>query len=305
MNITGLHHVTALAGNPQRNLHFYTEVLGLHLVKRTINFDDPGSYHFYFGDHTGTPGSILTFFPYPEARRGVRGTGEVAATAFTIPQGSEKHWRQHLTASGVAVGEPETRFGDPLLRFTDPDGLPLELVAAGAAERHPYAIQGLHSVAAALADATPTARLLTEVFGYTLTQHTEGRQRYTAPGAAPVGKHLDLLTHPSPRGSRAGAGTVHHIAFRVADAPAQAAWRAKLTALGFAVSPVRDRTYFESIYFREPGGVLFELATDGPGFAVDESAATLGHRLCLPAWLEPQRPQVEALLPELPTPATV
>jgi glyoxalase family protein len=303
MNITGLHHVTAMASDAQRNLDFYAGTLGMRLVKRTVNFDDPGSYHFYFGDATGTPGSILTFFPWPNAYPGVRGTGEVGTTALQIPAGSTEHWQERLRAAGVNA-ETTQRFGDEVLRFADPDEMQLELVAT-AEPSTDHAIRGLHSVAPVVRESAPTAHLLTELFGYRLAGEDDGRARYVAPGDTTLGKAIDLVVAPSVRRGSLGAGSVHHIAFRVPNAAEQRAWREKLVSLGYQVSPVMDRTYFESIYFREPGGVLFEIATDAPGFAIDEAPAELGQQLQLPRWMERARPQIEASLPEIQLPLTV
>lgn len=304
MKITGLHHVTAIASDPQRNLDFYAGVLGLRLVKRTINFDDPGSYHLYYGDAVGAPGSILTFFPWSGAYRGTRGTGEVEATAFAIPAGSTGHWLERLREHGVSASSAPARFGDEVTRFTDSDGMLLELIASAEADSDP-AIRGLHSVSASLEDRSGTARLLTDVFGYQLTGDSESRARYTAPGTSGLGQAIDLIAAPAARRGRSGAGSVHHIAFRVADAAEQLQWRGKLVGLGYHVSPVMDRTYFESIYFREPGGILFEIATDPPGFAIDEPVEELGQHLRLPSWLESARPQIEAKLPTINLPVTV
>jgi glyoxalase family protein len=303
--IVGLHHVTAIASNPQRNLDFYTQVLGLRFVKRTINFDDPGSYHFYFGDDAGSPGTILTFFPWPGATRGSHGVGETSATAFSVAAGSLDFWEKHLAANGVPAERTGRRFDEDVLSFADPDGMRLEIVAhADAAEVTPsrfaeipaeYAIRGFFGVTLKLADAEGTARVLT-VMGFAKVAEDGERTRFSAPGAA-LGNHIDLFVQKHPIYGRMGAGSVHHIAFRAADDAAQLAWKELLTAEGLAVTPVQDRTYFHSIYFREPGGVLFEIATDAPGFAFDEPVETLGEGLKLPEWLEAERAKVEKRLP--------
>jgi glyoxalase family protein len=283
--LTGLHHVTAVAGDPRRNVDFYTRVLGLRLIKRTVNFDDPSTYHLYYGDSVGTPGSVLTFFPWAGVRRGRPGTGQAYATAFSVPAGSLPFWTARLLAHGVTPAAPVTRFGDEVLAFTDPDGLILEVVATSAhdsrsAHAHPaipaaHGIRGFHSVTLAVIDATRTAALLIEPMGHRLVGTEAGRTRYTVTDGGP-GSTLDLLVDSSlPRGIP-GAGTVHHIAFRTPDDSTQAAARMILTDLNHHVSPVMDRNYFHSIYFREPEGVLFEIATDNPGFTVDEPLATLG-----------------------------
>jgi catechol 2,3-dioxygenase-like lactoylglutathione lyase family enzyme len=306
MNISGLHHVTAIASDPQLNLDFYVGLLGLRLVKRTINFDDPGTYHFYFGDGPGTPGTILTFFPWPGARRGHRGTGEVEATAFAIPADSSGYWLERLKNHGVYVEATAVRFGETVLRFADPDGMSLELIAtAPSSEVQPWgnatvpvehALRGFHSVSAALEGYERTARLLTEVFGYTLAQESGNRFRFAAAGSTSAGKLIDLLCMPDGRHAGGGAGSVHHIAFRAKDDAEQRAWREKIVALGYNVSPVMDRTYFHSIYFREPGGILFEIATDPPGFTFDEKLEELGNNLRLPSWMESARAQIEDIL---------
>jgi glyoxalase family protein len=304
-----LHHVTAIASDPQRNLDFYLGLLGLRLVKRTINFDDPGSYHFYFADTRGTPGTILTFFPWPGARRGQRGSGEIAATAFTVPPESMDYWRQRFKRHQVAVVQGPERFGETLLRFADPDGMPLELIASvPSAEVQPWAdatvppehaLRGFHSVSIALEGYERTARLLTETFGYELAHQAGNRFRFSAPGAAGAGKFIDLLCLPDGRRAYGGAGSVHHIAFRAKDDLEQLAWREEIASLGYNVSPVMDRTYFHSIYFREPGGILFEIATDPPGFTADETLEELGQNLQLPAWMEESRAEIEPLLPPI------
>jgi glyoxalase family protein len=307
--IHGLHHVTAIASDPQRNLDFYIGLLGLRLVKRTINFDDPGTYHFYFGDAVGTPGTILTFFPWPAARRGSRGAGEVETTAFAIPTGSVSYWLDRLREHHVAAERLPERFGEEVIRLVDTDGMGLELIAAqssgevtpGIAGAVPteHAILGIHSVSAAVGSHQETATLLTETFGYRLVQEMGNRFRFAAPGGGGAGKLIDLIRRPEIPPGRLGAGSVHHIAFRVSDQTQQNAWRAKILDLGCDVSPVLDRVYFRSIYFREPGGVLFEIATDPPGFATDEDVDRLGSHLCLPPWMEESRLEIERILPPI------
>lgn len=310
--ISGLHHVTAIASDPQRNLDFYVGTLGLRLVKRTINFDDPGTYHFYFGDAVGTPGTILTFFPWPGARPGTRGSGEVAATAFSIPADSVPFWLERLKEQRVLAERAPERFGEEVIRLRDPDGMPLELVASRADspvetwERATvtteHALRGFHGVTAALEGYERTARILTDVFGYRLIGEHGNRFRFQADSEARVGNTLDLLCIPDGRRATGGAGSVHHIAFRAKDDAEQLHWREKIVNLGLNVSPVMDRTYFHSIYFREPGGILFEIATDAPGFAVDEPSAELGEVLRLPTWLEATRSKIESLLPPITLP---
>jgi glyoxalase family protein len=308
LNLPGLHHVTAVAGDPQRNADFYTRVLGLRLVKRTVNFDDPSTYHLYYGNSVGTPGSILTFFPWSGLKRGRPGNGQVYATAFSVAKESLRFWAARLLAHGVVPADPVARFGDEVLRFADPDGLILELIATAEPDARPFhphpeipaahAIRGFHGVTIAVIDAARTQTLLTSTMGYRVAAADDGRTRLTAGGSDP-GTYVDLLVDSSiPRGLP-GAGTVHHLAFRIPDDIAQAQAREALLALGYHVSPVMDRNYFHSIYYREPEGVLFEIATDPPGFTVDESAETLGRALKLPAQYEAHRTEIEAALPSL------
>jgi len=298
--IVGLHHVTAIASDPQRNLDFYTQVLGLRFVKRTINFDDPGTYHFYFGDDTGKPGTILTFFPWPHARKGQMGAGEVIATAFSIPVGSRLFWIERLKANGVNVQE-HTRFGSEVISFSDPDGMIIELVEQkeanpGAAPRYAdvlasKAIQGFHGVTLLERSLENTEELLS-IMGLKKISEEENFVRFAPEGNA-LGRFIDIKLDSAARRGSMGAGTVHHIAFRNTDDAAQADWRRTL-ARYLSVTPVQDRTYFHSIYFREPGGVLFEMATDNPGFLIDEPAESLGEELRIPEWYEPNRRAIEA-----------
>lgn len=308
MKLLGLHHITAIAADPKTNLDFYTRVLGLRFVKKSVNQDDPGTYHLYYGDNVGSPGTALTFFPWQGLRRGRPGTGQAYATAFSIPAASLAYWQQRLAALKVATEPVAHRFGDQVLAFADPDGMRLELVATAEADtRAPapssdvpaeHGIRGFHSSTLALTDARPTAALLTRVMGYRLLAEEPHRARYTVASGGP-GSYVDLLTDPKlPRGLN-GAGTVHHIAFRVADDAEHVAAHDQLVDAGAHVSPVIDRAYFKSIYYREPAGVLFEIATDQPGFAIDESVETLGTKLSLPPRLEPHRAEIEAALPKL------
>jgi glyoxalase family protein len=310
--ITGLHHVTAIATDPQRNLDFYVGLLGLRLVKRTVNFDDPGTYHFYFGDAHGTPGTILTFFAWAGARRGIRGTGQIEATAFVIAPESVGYWLEHLKTHHVSAEQAPARFGEEVIRFTDPDGMLLELITSPPeAKIKPWAestisaehsIRGFHSVSAALEGYERTAKLLTETLGYQLLDEMGNRFRFAAPGEAGPGRTIDLLCMPDSQPGRVAAGSVHHIAFRARDDREQLQWREHLVERGYNVSPVMDRTYFHSIYFREPGGILFEIATDPPGFTVDEAVEELGSKLRLPPWLERVRAQIEKILPPITVP---
>ena len=307
--IAGIHHVTAIATDPRRNLDFYSRVLGLRLVKRTVNFDDPGTYHLYFGDELGRPGTVLTFFPWPLARRGSRGAGQATATAFSVPQGSLGFWHERLRRQGVAVEEPAERFdGEEGFALLDPDGLKLELVAHEGADERPgwdrgpvppeHTIRGFHSVTLSEQGYEATAELLTQVLGFRLVAEEGSRFRFQAGDGGP-GTLLDVHCVPSATPGRVAAGSVHHVAWRVADEGAQTTWRERLAARGLNVTPVLDRQYFRSIYFPEPGGVLFEIATDRPGFTLDESPDALGEALKLPPWLEPRRAEIEEALPEL------
>ena len=303
--ISGIHHITAIASDPQRTLDFYTRVLGLRLVKLTVNFDDPGTYHFYFGDPIGSPGTILTFFPWPHVQRGRIGTGQVTAIAFDIPAGSLDFWlaRLHDHAMHVAV---EDRFGDPVVRLEDPDGLPLELIGVAGAANRPiaashsiapeHALRGFHSATLSERDSAATERLLTAM-GFTRVAEAADRIRYQ--GSAPGASTVDILREPKRPGGELGAGIVHHIAFRTPTDAQQERWRRELAPHVRGMSPIMDRVYFHSIYFREPGGVLFEIATDPPGFATDEPVEHLGERLMLPPWLEPSRGELEPRLPRL------
>ena len=310
MHLLGLHHVTAMAGDPAANVAFYTRVLGLRLIKRTVNFDDPSTYHLYFGDSVGTPGSVLTFFYWAGQARGRIGAGQATATAWSIPAAAATFWRERLDAHRVAFSE-ETRLGDTVLAFADPDGLGLELVATHAADtrrphEHPeipaaFGLRGFHSVTLTHTDSARALSLLVERMGARELARDPGAGRIRlALGDGAPGALVDLLAVPAgPRGLP-GLGTVHHIAFRVADDEAELAARADWIAAGLSVSPQMDRNYFHSIYAREPGGVLFEIATDTPGFTVDEPHETLGSTLKLPAHYERHRAEITAALPPLP-----
>ena len=305
--IAGLHHVTAIASDPQRNLNFYTGVLGLRFVKRTINFDDPGTYHFYFGDDVGSPGTILTFFPWPHATRGSQGIGETCATAFSVPRASLEFWEKRLLGDGIPVEHTGERFAEDVLSFADPDGLRLEIVGhadAGQAKAPrtsdisaEHAIRGFFGVTLCEGGYERTVGVLNTMGFRKIGEHGT-RFRFAAEGNA-LGNHIDVLVQPQLTYGRMGAGSVHHIAFRAADDRAQLEWRKILAATSLDVTPVLDRVYFHSIYFREPGGVLFEIATDPPGFALDEPFESLGEALKLPPWLERQRSRVERMLPPI------
>lgn len=298
--ILGIHHVTAIAAAPQPNVDFYTSFLGMRLVKKTVNFDDPGTYHFYYGDRTGSPGSILTFFPWPGARRGYHGNGQVTVTSFAVPKGSLGRWEERARANGVSTDAIATRFDEEVLSLRDPDGLQLEL--AGSLEAGDGdAIGKIHSATISEDGYQRTAKLLTDTMGFRLTNEHGNRFRYEVAEGGP-GATVDVLCTPDLRRGSGGAGTVHHIAWRTPDDRQQFAWHRQLIDLQYNVSPVMDRQYFHSIYFREPGGVLFEIATDPPGFTVDEPLESLGTGLMLPPAYEKSRKQIELTLPEIKVP---
>ena len=305
--IPGIHHVTAIAGNPQQNIDFYSGFLGLRLVKLTVNFDDPASYHLYYGDQVGHPGTVLTFFAWPGGPEGRRGAGQVVTTSFDIPKASVDYWIDRLREHGVDFEGPIARFGRDSIAFSDPDGLRLELVAgtpgSGATpwEDSPvppeHATRGFHGVTIAERDSRDI-ELLLGTLGLRLRGEEEGSVRYETASDA-VGRVVDVLASTENRKGRVAVGTVHHVAWRTDDVEEQRAWRQRMAELGLDVTQVADRKYFRSIYFHEPGGVLFEIATDQPGFTVDEPARSLGTGLMLPSWLEPVRPQIERSLPPL------
>jgi len=308
-SLPGIHHVTAITGDAQRNVDFYAGLLGLRLVKRTVNFDDPGSYHLYFGDELGRPGSVMTFFVWPGAVRGRRGTGQVAAAAFAVPSGSLDWWSRRVEAAGASVEGIASRMGDQVLAFADPEGLRLELVAparpdprapwAGGTVPADHAIRGFHSVTLSLSAHEETARLLTATLGFRAVHSAAGRTRFET---GDFGGAVDLLAMPDAAPGETGGGIVHHVAWRTPDDASQLAWREVVAGAGRDVTPVLDRQYFHSIYFREPGGVLFEIATDAPGFTVDEPEERLGTALRLPPWLEQFRAELEGRLPAFDLP---
>lgn len=312
-SVLGLHHVTAIAGDPQRNVDFYSGVLGLRLVKRTVNFDDPQTYHFYFGDETGSPGSIMTFFPWPGAHRGRQGTGQVAVTSFAIAPRSIGFWLERLLRHNIAYEGPTKRDLDSereqVLAFKDHDGLLLELVGHPGAEARPvwggapgipreHAIHGFHSVTLWVDQGEATERVLVDTLGFSAAGENGSTRRYTAAEGGP-GRIVNVRTIGGFGHGADGAGTVHHVAFAVEDDAAQLAMRRRVLDAGLDATPVIDRNYFHSVYFREPGGVLCELATTPPGFAIDEPLEHLGERLMLPSQYEPQRAQLEAQLPRI------
>jgi glyoxalase family protein len=301
--IPGVHHVTAIGSDPARNLAFYTDTLGLRLVKRSVNQDDTSVYHLFYADHGGSPGTSMTFFPYPGARSGRVGTGQVSTTAFLIPAASVEHWTDRLDAASVDA-ETSERFGDTVIAFEDPDGLPLELIAREDAPApdlpespvpEEHAIRGFFGVTLAPDRAEPTADLLEEM-GFAEVASERDRTRYRADGE--LGYAVDVLADPEmPRG-RPGAGTVHHVAFQVTR-ETQEEWRQALIDRGLRPTGVVDRKWFESVYVRTPGGILFEFATKEPGYTVDADLDELGERLVLPESMEDRRESIAAGLPEL------
>ena len=312
--IGGIHHITAIAGPAQENLDFYAGVLGLRLVKRSVNQDDPGTYHLFYADAEGHPGTDLTFFPWANMPPGRLGAGLAAEVPLAVPAGSLGYWAERLARYGVAVGAPETRFGEHALPFADPHGLVLALVETddprvftpwpGSPVPPARAIRGLHAARLWERDPAGTAAFLTEVLGFT-EQAAEGEWRRFGVAGGGSGAWVELRAVPqAPRGHW-GVGTVHHIAWRMPDEGQELALRARIAAAGANPTGLIDRFWFKSVYFLEPGGVLFELATEGPGFAIDENAAHLGEQLILPPWLEPARPQIEAALPPLTLPTLV
>lgn len=308
----GIHHVTCVAGDPQRNVDFWVETLGLRLVKRSINQDDPSTYHFFFADGEGTPGTSMTFFPWADLPQGSVGAGQVSRTAFRVPEGSLEYWEERFEEYGVDYDDRSERFGETVLPFRDPDGLPVELVEVEVPADDPTvpwtefvpeeaAIRGFHSVTLALSETGPTTELL-ETMGLeevgSEQDAGEERTRFAASGA--VGKYVDVL--PTDRNGRQGHGTVHHVAFQTPSDEDQEAMRAAVQSAGLRPTEQIDRHWFRSVYFREFGGVLFELATSGPGYTSDEPLEELGERLVLPGRFESRRERIEAGLPDIEIP---
>ena len=303
--ILGLHHVTATVDEAQPDLDFCVEVLGLRLVKKTVNFDNHNVYHFYYGNELGEPGTIWTTFPYSGygVRVGAKGAGQVVTTCFSVPTGSLEFWRHRLSESGVVASDLEAHFGEPAIGFNDPSGLRFELIANDGDARAPWAsivgaksaVRGIHSVQMMVRQAQPSVEFLTKVLGWRVVDTSANRTRVAA-GADAAGHLIDVIEDNNARTAVNGLGTVHHVAMAIATAEEQLEVREQLAKLGVGVTDVRDRCYFTSIYFREPGGVLFEIATMKPGFTVDEDRSTLGRDLKLPPWEEPSRASIEANL---------
>jgi glyoxalase family protein len=308
--MAGIHHVTAISGNAARNLEFYKHVIGLRFVKKTVNFDDPGTYHLYYGDGVGRPGTILTFFPWEHAAAGRAGVGLTQQTTFRIPANSVGYWAHRFVQKGVSHELPAKRFDEPILSFSDADGMNLALVGVAGAESEPawesgdvpaeHAVRGFHGVTLMLDDGARTAAILRDVLGFREVGRDGALARFGSGEA--IGGLVDIREARGFLAGRQGRGSVHHVAFRAADDASQAEMARKLVAdHGLHPTHQIDREYFRSVYFREPGGVLFEIATDAPGFAVDEPVGSLGHELKLPPFLEPRRKEIEAVLPDLDT----
>lgn len=310
LTTTGIHHITAIASDPQRNLDFYAGLLGLRLVKRTVNFDAPDTYHFYFGDEAGSPGTLLTFFPWPHAAPGRRGAGEPVALSYSVPPAARAFWEARLRAAGVENAAFE-RFGERGLRLRDPDGMVVDLVESAGDPADPWlaagipsetALRGLHGVTLTVSEVQSSSDFLVGLLGLRYVGQDGDVVRHVVLSEAP-GRIVDLVAAPEGLGrTRLGAGSIHHVAFRAIDDAEQRRWRMQVAALGRPATPVQDRQYFRSIYFREPGGVLYELATDGPGFAIDEAPAALGETLKLPPQYEERRAMLERTLPALRLP---
>jgi len=308
---SGLHHVTAISGEPQATVDFYAGVLGLRLVKRTVNFDDPFTYHLYFGDERGSPGTIVTFFPWPGAGRGRGGNGQVNVISLAVPRNSLGWWLERLISKGVAHEGPVRRFGDQVLTLKDQDGIALELVACAPAAPGgawgrgsvpaDHAIRGVHGVTLWEEALAPTAEFLTGVMGFRAAGSEGSIHRFEG-GSGGAGTIADVRVASGFWSAAMGVGTVHHVAWRTGNDATQLAARGALMEAGIPVTPVKDRQYFKSIYFHEPGGVLFEIATDAPGFATDEPLETLGTMLKLPPWLEAQRDAIAKKLPAFHSP---
>jgi len=311
--LLGIHHVTAIAGDPQENVDFYVGVLGLRLVKRSVNQDDPGTYHLFYADAVGSPGTDLTFFAWPGALHGREGAGQATAVSLAIPTTALAYWTKRLTDHDIAFEGPIRRFGEEMIAFSDWHGQALELVAAPDAEFRrwqfwtdgpvpkEFAIRGIHGITLKEAAQHPTVPFLTQQLGFRLSSEASGRKRFTV-GQGGSGAWLDLVIAPGASPGRVAVGTIHHVAWRTPDDTEQQQWWQQIRDLGVPISEIIDRFWFHSIYFREPGGVLFEIATEGPGFAVDEPVEELGRRLVLPPWLEPRRAEIERALQPIQLP---
>ena len=306
--ILGLHHITAIAGNAQRNYNFYTKVLGLRLVKKTVNFDDPGTYHFYFGDEAGSPGTILTFFPWEGIGQGYTGTGMATNIGYSVPAGSLDFWADRFKQYNVKYDTTAERFGETFLSFRDPDGLKLDLVVPATTDNRTgwkttdvnasVATKGFHDITLTVKNITPTASILTDIFGYNLQKQEGNRHRFIT-DAIDNASVVDIIEAPGLAPGKGAAGTNHHVAFRVKNEEVLMEFREKIAGKGLGITPKIDRDYFFSLYFKEPGGVLFELATDNPGFTRDEPLSELGTSLKLPKQYENIREKIVEVLPVL------
>lgn len=309
--VHGLHHVTCIAGDPQRNVDFYVGVMGMRLVKRSVNQDVPDTYHLFYADGAGTPGTDLTFFPWPAMDPSRPGAGLAVEVALAVPSASLGYWRERLAAAGIAVDAPGERFGEAVASFRDPDGLHLALVGTddprpfvpweGSPVPAAHQVRGLDAARLWVRDLDATAAALTTLLGFRRGGVEDGWQRFEV-GEGGSGARLDVRAEPEARRGTWGIGGVHHVAWRVDDVVAELALRQIVDEAGLRPSPQIDRFWFASVYFKEPGGTLFELATDGPGFSLDEDPAHLGERLILPPWLEPHRAAIEAALPPIDVP---
>ncbi|MCW3169927.1 ring-cleaving dioxygenase [Chryseobacterium sp. 09-1422] len=305
--ILGLHHITAIADNAKRNLDFYTQVLGVRLVKKTVNFDDPGTYHFYFGNEEGSPGTILTFFPWEGIGKGTNGSGLATHIGYSVPKGSLEFWKGRFQQLNISFEEGEI-FGEKLISFQDPDGLQLQFIESESPDdrkvwttddiKDENALKGFHNITLTLKKADPTIKVLTDIFGYDLQKQENERYRF-ATDAIETANLVDIIESDKIAAGRNAAGTNHHVAFRVKDDQVLMEFREKVLSAGFSITPKIDRDYFYSLYFREPGGVLFEIATDNPGFTVDEPLNELGQNLKLPKQHEALREKIEQVLPKL------
>ena len=309
--VHGLHHITVIAGSAQENLDFYTGVMGMRLVKKSINQDAPDTYHLFYADGAGTPGTDLTFFPWPRMRPARRGTGQIVEVPFAVPPGSLSYWTERFAEHGISCGDLEERFGERTLPFRDPDGLHLALVETDDPrsfvpwERGPvpaeYQLRGMHAIRLWERDLEPTEALLTRVMGFEKVGAENGWHRYGVEDGS-SGMLAEVKVVPEEKPGRHGTGGVHHAAWRVADDEEEKAMRQRVEQVGLQPSPQIDRFWFRSVYFNEPGGVLFELATEGPGFARDEDPEHLGEELILPPWMEARRGEIENALPPLKGP---
>lgn len=306
MSHKGIHHITAIAGNPKQNYEFYTQVLGLRLVKKTVNFDDPSVYHLYYGNESGQPGTILTFFPWEHLQNGKPEKGQVVAVSFSIPTASKEFWLNYLKEKNIDIEAPFSRFGKEVIGLQDPDGLHLELVLDPEANSvdgwnkgptpSEHSIRGIHGATLAEESYAKTGQLLKDELGFKLTNQLDNRYLYESD--AKFGSVVEIIDQFDLNG-QPGKGTVHHIAFRCENEQEQQSMRKKLLDRGYFLTEVKDRQYFKSVYFYEPGGILFEIATDPPGFAIDEKPEKLGGTLKLPSWLESHRQDIEQELPNL------